>query len=156
LPVAHLHELTKHVEDAARAIGLKVLALDAAGPDDIAPAFATLAREHADALLMGASAALNAGRSQIIVQAAHLSIPVMFFYSAAVSEGGFSSYGPDIKQSPYQIGIYTGRILRGEKPADLAVMQSTKFEFVINLKTAKALGLELSPMLLAVADEVIE
>jgi putative tryptophan/tyrosine transport system substrate-binding protein len=145
----------RQIQVAGRALGLHVLA-NASAPKDLASAFATLVQQRADALVVGASVTLNAARGQIIALAARHAIPTIFFYSYAVSEGGLSSYGPDIKEAEHQAGIYTGRILNGEKPADLPIIRPTKFVFAINLKTAKALGLTIPPSLLALADEVIE
>ena len=105
---------------------------------------------------MGGSVLVGAKRDQILSLAARFALPTMFTLSADARAGALLSYGPDIVEFFRQTGAYTGRILKGEKPADLPVVQPTKFEFVINLKTAKALGLNLPPTLLAIADEVIE
>jgi putative tryptophan/tyrosine transport system substrate-binding protein len=133
-----------------------VLAIASADKDHLAQAFATLVQQRADAVLVGAATTLNGTRDQIIALAARHAIPTNFFYSAAVSEGALSSYGPDIKEADHQAGVYTGRILRGEKPADLPIFRSSKFVLAINLKTAKTLGLSIPSDVLAIADEVIE
>jgi putative tryptophan/tyrosine transport system substrate-binding protein len=95
-------------------------------------------------------------QEQILSLAASHAVPTMFFRSATVAAGGLASYGSDTARSMHQVGLDTGRILRGEKPADLPIVQPTKFEFVINLRTARTLGIEVAPTLLATADEVIE
>jgi len=119
-------------------------------------AFAHLADLHAGALLVGADTFFYAARDQIMSLAASHAIPTMFFESAAVTAGALLSYGPDILASNHQVGVYTGRILKGEKPSDLPVVRPTKFELVINLRTAKTLGLEIPPALFAIADRVVE
>ena len=111
----------------------------------------------AGAILVGASVVVNAKRDQILSLAARFALPTMFSnISSDAQAGALLSYSPDFNETLRQVGAYTGRILKGEKPASLPVVQPTKFEFAINLKTAKALGLNLPPTLLALADEVIE
>ena len=146
----------RDVEAAAKAIGLRLITLDVSSDRDIETAFATLAQSGAGALYFGAGAYLNSKRESIIARAARYAIPAMYQVREAVVAGGLMSYGPSQSNAYYQAGIYAGRILKGEKPATLPVMQSTKFEFVLNLKTAKALGIEVPPAVLSIADEVIE
>jgi putative tryptophan/tyrosine transport system substrate-binding protein len=147
---------TRDLQTAAHGLGLRVLVLNAGTESEVAVAFATLVEQRAGALLIGSDTFFVAARDQIILLAARHAVPTMFFESAHVSAGGLSSYGPNLPHEYQQIGLYAGRILKGEKPADLPIVQPTKFELVINLKTAKALGLTIPPNLLAIADEVIE
>jgi putative ABC transport system substrate-binding protein len=147
---------TRDLQSTARVLGVRLLVLNGGTGSDIAAAFATLVEQQARALLIGGDTFFFNARDQIISLAARYAIPTMFFDSASVAAGGLLSYGPDLLGANQQVGLYTGRILRGEKPADLPVVQATKFELVINLKTAKTLGLTMSPTLLVIADRVIE
>jgi putative tryptophan/tyrosine transport system substrate-binding protein len=141
-------------QDAARAIGVDLLVLTAGTERDLDAAFTTLVQRQVRALLIGGSPSLRG--DQIIAMAARNAIPAIYDSREYVAAGGLLSYGTNFTDSYRQLGIYTGQILRGTKPADMPVMQSTKFELVINLKTSKALGLDISPALLSVADELIE
>jgi len=146
----------KYVQSAARTLGLRLAVFNLTADIEVTPVFAMLVDHQAGAILVGVSSALRAKRDQILLHAARFALPTMFFNSREAREGALLSYGPDTIETFRQMAAYTGRILKGEKPADLPVVQPTKFEFVINLKTAKALGLNLPPTLLAIADEVIE
>jgi putative tryptophan/tyrosine transport system substrate-binding protein len=146
----------KDVQAAARAIGLQLITLDVSSDRDIETAFATLVQRGAGALLVGAGAYLTSKRESIIALAARYAIPAMYQMRETVVAGGLMSYGPSQSNAYHQAGIYVGRILKGEKPGDLLVIQSTKFEFVINLKTAKTLGLDMPMIVQMTADEVFE
>ena len=146
----------RDVEAAAGALGLQFKVLRAAAEPEIDGAFASMAQLTGAALIVAADPFLIAHRDHIVALAAHHSIPAIYSVRNFAVAGGVMSYGTDIEDSYRQAGIYTGRIVKGERPANLPVQQSTKFEFVINLKAAKALGLTVSPSLLARADEVIE
>jgi putative ABC transport system substrate-binding protein len=143
------------VRAAALVIGKQIEVLHASTGRDIDTVFASLA-QPVDALMIGPSPLFNNRRVQLVTLAAYHRVPAIYFQREAVEAGGLMSYGASVTDAYRQAGVYTGRILKGEKPADLPVMQSTKFEFVINLNTAKVFGLSFPPGLLAIADEVIE
>ena len=148
--------LIRDVQAAATASGLRPVLLNASTPLEIDAAFTSLARERADALFVAPGTFFNARRVQLVVLAAYHHVPTTYSLRAYVEAGGLISYGTDQSAMFREVGVYTGRILKGAKPADLPVMQSTKVELAINLNTARALGLEIPPTLLARADEVIE
>jgi putative ABC transport system substrate-binding protein len=149
-------EETATAQKAARALGLELQVLPTASPQDIDQNFAKLAQLQAQAVLMAADPYLGSRHDQIAAAGARVAIPVMGSTQVYVRAGCLMSYSTSNADAYRAAGHYVGRILKGEKPADLPVQQSTKFEFVINLKTAKALGLTIPPTLLALADEVIE
>jgi putative ABC transport system substrate-binding protein len=146
----------KGVEAAARTIGLQIKIVKAATAGEIDAAFADFARERPDALFVGPGAFFNTRRVQLATLAARNAIPTAYSVRDYAEAGGLMSYGTSIADMFRQVGVYTGRILKGAKPADLPVVQPTKFELVINLKTAKALGLKIASELLVSADDVIE
>jgi len=146
----------RNVNEAALSLGLQIHAVRASAVDDFDTAFAALAQQNVDALLLANDAFFLSERPKLIALAARYAIPAIYFWREFAVDGGLMSYAPSLVQAYRQVGIYTGKILNGAKPADLPVVQPTKFEFVINLKTAKTLGLTFPPGLLAIADEVIE
>jgi putative ABC transport system substrate-binding protein len=144
------------VRDAALAVGQQIEVLHVSTGREIETTFTTLGQRGAGALQVGVGAFMNSERERIVALAARHGIPAIYTWREAVVAGGLMSYAPSIADAYRQAGIYAGRILKGEKPGDLPVMLPTKFEFVINLKTAKALGIQISDNLLSLADEVIE
>jgi putative ABC transport system substrate-binding protein len=140
----------------AAASGLEIVIVEATTGREIDVAFARLAREKTDAVFVAASTLFAARRSQLVVLSARYLLPAAYSRRSFVEGGGLMSYGADIDDAIRQVGVYTGRILKGTKPADLPVMQSTKFEFAINLNTANALSLAVPSTMLSTADEVIE
>ena len=146
----------KDLQEAARAVGQQIHTLHAGSEQELDTAFATLTQLRAGALLICSDVFFNSRRDHIVALAARYAIPAFYEWREFAAAGGLMSYGTNLAEGYRQVGVYTGRILKGDKPADLPVMQSTKFEFVLNLKTAKTLGLEIAPALLAIADEVIE
>jgi putative ABC transport system substrate-binding protein len=153
---ANFQAQLRGVQDTARAFGQQVSILSASTERDIDVALATVTQSGAEALLVGSDPFFNDERDNVIALAARHTIPAIYEGREFTVAGGLASYGTSLADAYRQAGIYAGRILRGEKPADLPVVQPTKFEFVINLKTARTLGLEVPPGLLASADEIIE
>jgi putative ABC transport system substrate-binding protein len=147
---------SRDLQEAARVIGLQIHVLNASTIREIDVAFATLARERPDALFVAGDQFFGSRRVQLVTLAVHNRIPAVYSGRDYVATGGLMSYGTSTADTHRQVGIYTGRILKGAKPADLPVVQSTKFEFVINLGTARLLGIDVPPSLLAITDEVIE
>jgi putative ABC transport system substrate-binding protein len=146
----------KGLHDAAAALGQQIHDFQVSNESQLDHAFAAIANLRPDALVVSASAFLGARRQQIIELAARNSLPAMYFNPEFPVFGGLISYGASVPDAFRQAGAYTGRVLKGQKPAEMPVLQPTKFELVINLKTAKALGLDVPPSLLALVDEVIE
>jgi len=146
----------REVQKAAPTMGLQVQILNASTVSEIDAAFATLARERLDILLVAGDAFLGSRRVQLATLAARDRIPAAYSVREPVEVGGLMSYGTDLADVFRQIGVYTGSILKGAKPGDLPVLQSTKFEFIINMQTARALGIEVPPAVFSIADEVIE
>jgi putative ABC transport system substrate-binding protein len=144
------------LQAAAKSVGQEILILTVSHEREIEEAFAKLIRTKAGALLVDGDILFNSERDRLIQLAARYHVPASYQVRESAVAGGLMSYGPSLLEGYRQAGLYVGRILKGEKPADLPVQRPTKFEFVLNLKTAKTLGLDVPPMLLARADEVIE
>jgi putative ABC transport system substrate-binding protein len=147
---------TQDLQDAARKLGQRLAIVNASADSELVGAFESAIRQQARMLLVGSDVFYNSRRDQIVALASRYALPTIYFHQEAARAGGLMSYGANIPDIYRNVGIYVGRILKGEKPAQLPVLQPTRVELVINLKTAKALGLEMPPMLLALADEVIE
>ena len=153
---ANTEGVIKHAQDAARTKGVQLPVLRAGNEGEIDTAFVTLAQLRADGLVVSGYQLFTQLREQLVALASRHAVPAIYILRDFVAAGGLVSYGIDNQALSRQAGVYVGRILKGEKPADLPVQQPTKFELVINLNTAKALGLTVPPLLLATADEVIE
>jgi putative tryptophan/tyrosine transport system substrate-binding protein len=155
-PAPEAPRYLQEIESIARAIKQELVVLKASNPEQIDAALAEVARKRAGALIVSTDGYLYSRREQIVTLAARDKVPAIYDRRGYATTGGLVSYGTDLAGAYRQIGVYAGRILKGEKPADLPVVQPTKFELVVNLKTAKALGIELPGQVLALADEVIE
>jgi putative tryptophan/tyrosine transport system substrate-binding protein len=147
---------SRDVQEAARSLGQSLIILDGDSDEKIEAAFAALASQHVRALLVGADPFFDTRRERLVALAAQYRVPAIYQFREYALAGGLMSYGTSITDMYRLVGFYVGRVLKGDKPADLPVMQVTKFELVINLKTAKALGVKISDNLLTLADEVIE
>jgi putative ABC transport system substrate-binding protein len=146
----------KDIEEAARTVGQRLVILNGGTDEEIDASFANLAQQKVGALLVGSDPFFDPRRERLIALSARYAVPAIYQFREFVLAGGLMSYGASITDMYRQVGVYVGRVLKGDKPADLPVVQPIKFEFVINLKTAKALGLNIPPGVLAIADEVIE
>jgi putative tryptophan/tyrosine transport system substrate-binding protein len=143
-------------EDAARAVGQQIHVVNASSEQEIDAAFTSLSQQGTGGLALSSDPFFDTRRDQIIALAAHYAVPAIYAQHVYTAAGGLISYAPSFSEAYRQAGIYAGRVLKGEKPADLPVVQATKFELVINLKTAKALGLKVPVSMQLLADEVIE
>jgi putative ABC transport system substrate-binding protein len=148
--------LTRDAQATASAIGREIEIFAASSAREIDAAFVSLLQKRADALLVSPDPLFDSRRVQLVTLATHHRLPAIYSFRENVEIGGLASYGSSAAERDRQVGIYAGRILKGEKPADLPVIRADKFEFVINLQTARVLGLDVSPTLLALADEVID
>jgi putative ABC transport system substrate-binding protein len=153
---ASAESATRDVQEAAHSTGQQLLVLGASTEGEFDAEFATMAQQKAEALLVASDPFFFSQRNRLVALATQYRLPAIYIYREYPAAGGLMSYGTSLPELYRQVGVYTGRILKGAKPTELPVMQAAKFEFVINLKTAKALGLTIPPSLLATADEVIE
>jgi putative ABC transport system substrate-binding protein len=144
------------IEQAARILGTQVRTMAASGEADLDRIFETLAEEKVGGVVINTDIFFTGQRDRLVLLAAHYAIPAVYPWREYSTAGGLMSYGPSLSAVHHQVGLYVGKVLRGTKPTDLPVVQPTKFELIINLKTAKALGLTIPPGVLAIADEVIE
>jgi ABC-type uncharacterized transport system substrate-binding protein len=148
--------VTRNARETARSLGLQLHILNAGSPVEIDAAFAGLVEQRIGILLSAADPFFMGRRDQVVALAARHAVPAIYFAREFATAGGLMSYGTSISDAYRRAGVYTGKILKGARPADLPIEQSTRFEFVINLTTAKTLGLQIPDKLLALADEVIE
>ena len=153
---ATTENIITNVQEAARIKGVQIHVLKASIESEIDGAFTTLAQTHADGLIQPSDALFNSRFDQLVALAARHAVPAIYDWREYPAAGGLISYGPSFTGIRRQVGVYAGKILNGAKPADLPVEQPTRFELVVNLKTAKTLGLTVPPSILARADEVIE
>ena len=153
---ANTERIIREVQEAARGRGVQLHILKAGTESEIDAAFALLVELHAGALLVGADPFFNRQREQLVTLASRHSVPASYEFRESAAAGGLISYGSNPTAISRQVGLYVGRILKGAKPADLPVQQPTRFELVVNLKTAAALSLTVPPSILARADEIIE
>jgi ABC-type uncharacterized transport system substrate-binding protein len=153
---ADAEDQLRDVQEAAARLGVQLVVVRANAESDFNAAFSTVVQQRSGALLVCASPFFNNKREQLVVLAARHALPAIFEWRDFAAAGGLMSYGTSLADAYHQVGVYAGQILRGTKPGDLPVVQSTKFELVINLSTAKALGIEVPPTLSARADEIIE
>jgi len=156
LPLPDQDFILKEAEAAGRTAGVRIISVTAGSEGEFDLTFATAVREGARAVLVSASGFFFNQRNRLVALAARHGLPTTYQQREYVDAGGLMSYGPSFTDGWRQVGVYTGRVLKGEKPADLPVMLPTRFEFVLNLKTAKALNIEIPPGVLAIADAVIE
>jgi len=153
---SNAEKVLREVREAATIMGLQIQIFEATTIGEIDAAFASLARERPDALFVGGDSFFNSRAVQFAILTAANKIPATYSQRDYVVAGGLMSYGSDYAETFHQVGVYTGCILKGARPSDLPVLQSTKFEFFINLQTARTLGIEVPPAVLSIADEVIE
>jgi putative tryptophan/tyrosine transport system substrate-binding protein len=146
----------RNAEAAVKQLGMRLRVFEVSSPSDLDAAFATVVQEHIEAVHIGVDGLFGTNRARLIALAARYRVPTSYPWREFTVDGGLMNYGAVIREQFHQVGTYTGRILRGEKPGDMPVQRPTRLGFVLNLKTARALGIEVSPTLLSLADEVID